>query len=627
MNLTIKKIASIGICAAVAVTMLLTQPFFNENGIASAKNNQAAAAAVKAESKAMMGDKKDETRVTYKLKVKDGPILFRKKAAAICFSRGFIDEGTTVFADKKLKGEDGKIWYRIKYRNHTGYLPEIHVSLKYREITYGDDSYNLVTVRRERVKLWKDPAKKERAGAVYYGKILKMTGWYQAYKGEKVYKVTYRGKQAYVVPGYVRILSQKEAAEVDFEAYMDVQGFPDSYKPYLRELHKAHPLWKFVAQKTGLDWTSVYEKELRIGGNLVEPTAPDYWKSKDKKVYNKKKKEYKVFDGRWNQASDELIAYYLDPRNFLNEDSIYEFASHYYEPDSQTQETVRSITGSSSGCFLNKGKQIDYIMEAAARSNVNPNVLTSMILQEQSWSGSVLVSGKESGYEGVYNYFNVGAYTSGSMSSIDRGLWYANAGDGEKTYGRPWKDKKKTKDVNEGQEKSIVGGAEFYADQYVANNQYTYYTKKFNVMNGLKNVASHEYMTNLNGADAEGRILAKAYSGETEYANTFYIPVFENMPYDACPMPVKPAKKHKEKGSTQQNNAQQSTNGNAAYYDQGSSQGSSSNDSDNNSEKASEKTPVKPVKKDTQEKNQPTQEKQAPAADSSAGAGTTTESE
>ena len=39
--------------------------------------------------------------------------------------------------------------------------------------------------------------------------------------------------------------------DAEFEASMNQQGFPESYKPYLRTLHAAHPYWVFEAKQTG----------------------------------------------------------------------------------------------------------------------------------------------------------------------------------------------------------------------------------------------------------------------------------------------------------------------------------------------------------------------------------------
>ena len=48
----------------------------------------------------------------------------------------------------------------------------------------------------------------------------------------------------------------------DFEKYMNSQGFPESYKPGLRELHAQYPQWTFTALQTNLDWNTVIENDM-----------------------------------------------------------------------------------------------------------------------------------------------------------------------------------------------------------------------------------------------------------------------------------------------------------------------------------------------------------------------------
>jgi hypothetical protein len=45
-------------------------------------------------------------------------------------------------------------------------------------------------------------------------------------------------------------------SDEEFEAYLDSEGFPASYKKRLRVLHKAHPNWGFVAYKTNIKWSA-----------------------------------------------------------------------------------------------------------------------------------------------------------------------------------------------------------------------------------------------------------------------------------------------------------------------------------------------------------------------------------
>ena len=148
-----------------------------------------------------------------------------------------------------------------------------------------------------------------------------------------------------------------------------------------------------------------------------------------------------------------------------------------------------------------------------------------MILQEQGSNGtSPLISGSYPGYEGYYNFFNVEAYQSGSMTAIQMGLRYASQSG---SYGRPWNTV----------EKSILGGAQNYGDNYVKAGQNTFYLKKFNVQG--ENLYKHQYMSNIQGAASEAAKLAQAYTPELKKtALEFQIPVYSNMPEQACAAPT-----------------------------------------------------------------------------------------
>ena len=64
---------------------------------------------------------------------------------------------------------------------------------------------------------------------------------------------TYRGytKVGFMRSDFVSVLGD----DAEYAAYLDEQGFPKSYQPYLRALHAASGgKWNFVANQTGLDW-------------------------------------------------------------------------------------------------------------------------------------------------------------------------------------------------------------------------------------------------------------------------------------------------------------------------------------------------------------------------------------
>ena len=424
---------------------------------------------------------------------------------------------------------------------------------------------------------------------------------------------------------------------------MNSQGFPESYKVSLRTLHTEHPTWVFQAQKTGLNWSDVMAAEGAVGANLVSKSSISSWKSTEYGAYDWNTGTWTGFDGSsWVAASKDIVAYYMDPRNFLNDTYVFQFLHHAYDSNAQTREGLTSLitgtflektpesttaatqsvqetigsgsspvvnnsgstgtsgslqqgesygpgmstgtsggtsSGSSSGSTGSQGVSlegpgstvsstisqrkvittalpeveygpgmdassitddntgasntspvptgqtyVDIIMKAAAQTGVNPYVLGAMILQEQGTGKSGSISGKTAGYEGYYNFFNVGAFASGSMSAITRGLWYASQSG---SYGRPWNSI----------EKSIIGGATYYSENFLKNGQDTFYLKKFNVQGS--NLYKHQYMTNVEGAAGEGAKLARAYTDAMKkQALVFKIPVFNNMPETACAKPT-----------------------------------------------------------------------------------------
>lgn len=193
-------------------------------------------------------------------------------------------------------------------------------------------------------------------------------------------------------------------------------GFPDSYIRALSALHTAYPQWQFQAVKTGLDWNTVVSKESVNGVNLVPKTGNDATKSTADGAYDWTTNVWTVYDGSsWVGANSKYIAYYLDPRNFLNETDIFQFESLSFSKV-QTKQGVSSIL---KGTFMENtvedsdGSTLDYaqaFMDIGEETGVSPYHLASRVRQEQGLKGtSSLISGTYSGYKGYYNYFNVGA--------------------------------------------------------------------------------------------------------------------------------------------------------------------------------------------------------------------------
>ena len=135
-----------------------------------------------------------------------------------------------------------------------------------------------------------------------------------------------------------------QKSDAQFEQQLAAEGFPESYKNKLRELHAKYPNWVFKAQKTGLSWQEVVREESKIGRNLVHTTSKDSWKSRDGAAYNAATNSWKGFDtSAWVAANSNIISYYMDPRNFLDSRYIFQFQTQGYDPDSQNAEGVRML--------------------------------------------------------------------------------------------------------------------------------------------------------------------------------------------------------------------------------------------------------------------------------------------
>lgn len=355
--------------------------------------------------------------------------------------------------------------------------------------------------------------------------------------GYKWYKISFsknnQQKEGFVRSDLVTVTQTKyvtELSDADFEA--QISDFPDSYKASLRALHVKYPNWKFVAVNTGLEWNDVVTKECVVGKNLVAKTSITSWKSTEPQAYNWSTNTWYGFDGgSWAAASKELIMYYLDPRNFLDDSGIFQFETLEFQ-DYQTVEGVKNILNGTfmSGEYTDTDGTVrsyaDTFYEAGKASGINPYHLAAKALQEQGTYGkSQSISGNVSGLENLFNYFNIGAYATNDRTATINGLYYAAGSD--ETYLRPWNTRYK----------SIVGSTKYIYDKYTAVGQNTLYFQKFNVVNKTNGLYSHQYMSNVVAASYESAKMKKAYP-DLNTTLVFRIPVYNNMPGDLCVKPT-----------------------------------------------------------------------------------------
>ncbi len=451
---------------------------------------------------------------------------------------------------QKLSGK--KVWYRVRF-TYNGKKRYAYVLSDYVKMTlktkvsakvynaknlavYKSAGGSPLKVDGTAVKL-----KKSTSVKILKEKTKSKKKWFQisfSYSGKT--------KKGYVLAKYIKQKKKKTTKKIlitvalsdkEFEAEMNRQGFPDSYKPLLRSLHKSYPFWQFQAVKTNLDWNTAVDRESVVGVNLLSISKSEGWKSKDPKAYDASTGKYKVFDGTtWVAASRAAVAYYMDPRNFLTAGGIFQFELLSYQSVYQTEAGVANILSNTpfagkSFSFTDNGtkRTITYakaFVEAAAKSGVSPYHLTSRMKQEVitgSTSTSIAVTGTTSQYPGIFNFYNIGATHATTYSPALNGLKWASEGS---TYMRPWNNRYK----------SIVGGGTYIGNNYINRGQNTIYLEKFNVT--PNNTYGHQYMANVEVGSAESNKTKNAYGGMLDSAPiVFSIPVYNNMPSSASAIP------------------------------------------------------------------------------------------
>ncbi len=369
----------------------------------------------------------------------------------------------------------------------------------------------------------------------------------------------YKGKMyyGYIAEEYI-VSSDDNSGEIensgttgigkDFEDYLDIQGFPESYKPFLRKLHEKYPNWIFEAYHTGLDWDDVIEQESIAGKNLITNNKSVEWKSLETGAYDWTTDKFIVYDGStWVTASKEAVEYYMDPRNFLDETSIFMFEVLRYAAEYQDEEGVEAILNNTPFYeeyydFIDEEGNYNTLsyaqtfIAAAEYSGVSPYHLATRVKQEVVTSKTTVsnsVTGTVSGLEGLYNFYNIGAYHSTvAGGAIANGLKYAKNGasnndDLNDASLIPWTN----------QYNAIVGGSYILGANYINRGQDTIYLQKFNVTD--TSTYYHQYMANIEAPYAEAKKIASAYEGMEHLPIVFSIPIYEDMPKKAVEAPEK----------------------------------------------------------------------------------------
>lgn len=396
---------------------------------------------------------------------------YRVGPGAAFQKKGMFNRGQELTILSSVTSCDNNGWYKVNYNGEVVYVCADYVSVS------GTVSAGTATVPGT-VKEWLNyrsapSMSASRLGTLSAGTSLTITGSKKA-DGYTWYRANYNGKDVYVASDWVTIGTEKSDVKAGASGSQAQQ--PQQSQQQASQAQAAAP-----ADPSSLNGT----------GKVVEGS-------------------YIPKDGsNWFAANAQTVAYFVDPRNFLNEDRIYMFENLSYNGSYQTVQVVDKILA---GTALQRhGYQASWFTSAGAKYGISPVSLAARARQETG-GGSIAESGYMINGITYYNPFNIGAYTSSNPVML--GMQYAQK--------QGWNTK----------QAAIDGAAKFLASGYINNKQNTMYLERFNVANGASRVATHQYMTNIMAPYSESLTTKNAYSsyGITNEALVFLIPVYTNMP-------------------------------------------------------------------------------------------------
>lgn len=350
------------------------------------------------------------------------------------------------------------------------------------------------------------------------------------------------------------------------------KGFPEDYAKKLAILQKKYPLWEFeplhitvLDPRYTWDYVLMQETDASPSRSLIsgKKIFSSYFHPFDKKIY----------DVGCRRASTDAVAYFLDPRNFLNERDIFQF-ENLQAPKNISMSRIENALDET---FMENEKlengytYAQYFCYLGKKFNIDPLFLAARARQEQGLKRSPMVNGecgsflaeeykkkfknKEKhtvtvnnkkytckdllDFDGLYNYFNINAGGGNRLEICLNGMIEAQNGSpsmaeqwGSPKWDRRWK--------------SLYGGALKISLNYVVNYQNTSYLQKWNVDARCKNEKGQsrnfwgQYMQNIGAPFSEASTVYYALKKQNmlNMPFRFLIPVYKNMPYYPSPDPA-----------------------------------------------------------------------------------------
>ncbi len=347
---------------------------------------------------------------------------------------------------------------------------------------------------------------------------------------------------------YVGYIPKANVAATEYiidEAYrQDLinRGFPADYAKKLAILHVIHPNWTFTPSYTGgqtggMDFNTAVAGEARyINTNAIQSKNTTLFSTRDGAYENGVWKD--VAGKNWKAASEQTIAFYMDPRNFLDESHIFMFENAAYNPNAKNREAVEKILqgtfmagtfncfDGANNCVVGPHSYTDTFLETGAARQVSPAHLATRVKIEQGaygaplslgvgWKNLLGADGKPL-YVGLYNFFNIGASGATDTEIIENGFKRAQRENWNNQY------------------ISIYAGSSLISNNYIGRGQSTRYYQKFNTITPTYFI--NQYMQNVQAPYKEAYM---TYSSNYSSYNTisewdqaaydFLIPIYQNM--------------------------------------------------------------------------------------------------
>ncbi len=401
--------------------------------------------------------------------------------------------------------------------------------------------------------------------------------------GSLWYKIEHNGSTGYMSADYVSIIKIVKP-EGDFAAQLAT--FPESYREALTVLHSMYPNWKFIADEVNIDFADAVYNETLNHRKLVSMNDGKSWRAMGSN-YNWQTGVWSTYSGNWTDASREVIAYYMDPRNFLTIVDIFMFMQQSYV-ETNILDGDTNLDGKISGVdIVNIQKHIVGIKQLendniiAADTNKDGKISGVDIVNIQKHIVGISLLGSSQTAEGIKEFVKdtylakpytdsehpkgdgsyadvimeaakqskVNPYVLASTLILEQGVnGTSNLISGKSQYGAGYYNFFNYKASGSNVEKngieyakeqgwssvskSIIGGAKKYGSGYINAGQDTYYYKDFDILDDTH--YNHQYAQSIYDAKSSASRLRAIYIDKPNVSLTFRIPVYKNM-YKAAP--------------------------------------------------------------------------------------------